>query len=426
MKGPLFSRLWAQSPSVFSKLVPVTGNLLEEGLVFHCAATVKFDEALRLSIEMNVLGTQRLIALCHMIRNLSVLVHVSTAYANCDKSSLFEQIYPPPVPPTKLFEAIDWMDDHMINAMTPFLLGNRPNTYTLTKALAEVQLAEDALQLPVIIVRPSIIGAMWRDPLPGWTDNINGPTGIFAACGKGVLTNMCGSNSSKADIIPVDIVSNLIIVAASYRLNLKCEKIPVVHCCSGTLNPIHWDHIVNFLQCFFREYPLDQCYRVPSTHFHSSRLLFLLNFYLKHMGPAYIIDFFCVLTGRKKKFTRMYGKVWRMVETLHYFTTRGWNFETNGLLEIWNSISDDDKQVFNFDVRQIDWDSYLFDYLMGIKRYILGENLEELPRARGNLIRLKMYSTLFSAIFWWSAIRLFARCVFLFLMIFFEFFVLPY
>lgn len=32
---------------------------------------------------------------------------------------------------------------------------------------------------------------------------------------------MCGSNSSKADIIPVDIVSNLIIVAASYRLNLK-------------------------------------------------------------------------------------------------------------------------------------------------------------------------------------------------------------
>lgn len=42
---------------------------------------------------------------------------------------------------------------------------------------------EDARRLPVIIVRPSIIGAMWRDPLPGWTDNYNGPTGIFAAVG---------------------------------------------------------------------------------------------------------------------------------------------------------------------------------------------------------------------------------------------------
>lgn len=42
---------------------------------------------------------------------------------------------------------------------------------------------EDARRLPVIIVRPSIIGAMWQDPLPGWTDNYNGPTGIFAAVG---------------------------------------------------------------------------------------------------------------------------------------------------------------------------------------------------------------------------------------------------
>lgn len=45
----------------------------------------------------------------------------------------------------------------------------------------QTQLVEDAKQLPVIIIRPSIVGAMWKDPLPGWTDNINGPTGIFAA-----------------------------------------------------------------------------------------------------------------------------------------------------------------------------------------------------------------------------------------------------
>uniref|UniRef100_A0A183ESB2 Sterile domain-containing protein n=1 Tax=Gongylonema pulchrum TaxID=637853 RepID=A0A183ESB2_9BILA len=27
-------------------------------------------------------------------------------------------------------------------------------------------------------------------------------------------------------------------------------------------------------------------------------------------------------------------------------------------------------QIFNFDVRQLDWNSYLFDYLMGVKRYV--------------------------------------------------------
>lgn len=421
VEGPLFDRLRRENSCAFSKLIPIGGDLMEEGLglnqldihrlcddvgiVFHCAATVKFDEALRISVEMNVLGTQRLIALCHKMRNLIAIVHASTAYANCDKSETVESIYPPPVPPSKLFDAIDWMDDEMINAVTPHLLGKRPNTYTLTKALAEVQLIEDARQLPLIIIRPSIIGAMWREPLPGWTDNINGPTGIFAACGKGVLTSMCGSVSSKADIIPVDIVSNMMIVAAAHRASTKYEKIPVMHCCSGALNPIKWDRIVNFLQCFFRAYPLNQCYRIPSTHFHSSRTLFELNFYLKHLGPAYLMDFIYRLIGRNHQFVRLYGKVWRMVQTLHYFTTRGWTFESKNLVTLWESLSDEDKQIFNFDVRQLDWDSYLFDYLMGVKRYVIKERLEELPKARRNLSWLKFYSIICNACFWWLFVR---------------------
>lgn len=44
-------------------------------------------------------------------------------------------------------------------------------------------------------------------------------------------------------------------------------------------------------------------------------------------------------------------------------------------------------QQFNFDIRQLDWDSYLFDYVMGIKRYILKDDLEKLQVARANLAR---------------------------------------
>ncbi|VDK41980.1 unnamed protein product [Anisakis simplex] len=420
LKGPLFDRLRSQNPDAFAKLIPVGGNLLEQDLGLSepdmhllCdevgIATVKFDEALRLSIEMNVMGTQRLLALCHKMRNLIVIVHASTAYANCDKSETMECVYPPPVPPNKLLDAVEWMDDNMLRSVTPHLLAQRPNTYTLTKALAEVQLIEDARMLPLIIIRPSIIGAMWKEPLPGWTDNINGPTGIFAACGKGLLTNMCGSNHSKADIIPVDIVSNMLIVAAAYRNNIRCDMIPVVHCCSGQLNPIRWKHIVDFLEVFYREYPLNECYRLPSTHFHTSRVLFKLNYYYKHLIPAYLIDFICRITGRNQQFVRIYGKIWRMVETLHYFTTRGWNFETKGLLTMWDWMCDEDKQVFNFDVRQVNWDSYLFDYLMGVKRYLMKDRLEDIPKAKNNLHWLKIYSAIANAGFWWMFVRTFAR-----------------
>ena len=58
------------------------------------------------------------------------------------------------------------MSDDMVEAITPHLLGDHPNTYTFTKCLAEYVLAEQAQDLPVVIFRPSIIGASLREPVP--------------------------------------------------------------------------------------------------------------------------------------------------------------------------------------------------------------------------------------------------------------------
>lgn len=41
-------------------------------IVFHSAATVKFDEKLKLSVTINMLGTQRLVELCHRMASLDV------------------------------------------------------------------------------------------------------------------------------------------------------------------------------------------------------------------------------------------------------------------------------------------------------------------------------------------------------------------
>lgn len=43
-------------------------------IVFHSAATVKFDEALKLSVAMNLLGTKRLIQLCYKMTKLEVII----------------------------------------------------------------------------------------------------------------------------------------------------------------------------------------------------------------------------------------------------------------------------------------------------------------------------------------------------------------
>lgn len=65
-----------------------------------------------------------------------------------------------------------------------------------------------------------IVIPIWKEPLPGWTDNINGPMGLLIGAGKGVLRTMYGSGDNFADYVPVDIIANSLIIAAyAYATN---------------------------------------------------------------------------------------------------------------------------------------------------------------------------------------------------------------
>lgn len=60
-----------------------------------------------------------------------------------------------------------WMSDDIIESLTQSMIAPRPNTYTYTKAIAETLLVElcAASHLPCAIVRPSIVGASWQQPI---------------------------------------------------------------------------------------------------------------------------------------------------------------------------------------------------------------------------------------------------------------------
>ncbi len=64
----------------------------------------------------------------------------------------------------------------MAESLTKHFVGTRPNTYTFTKSIAEALVASYSRELPVAIVRPSIIGSTWKGPIAGWVDNFNGAT----------------------------------------------------------------------------------------------------------------------------------------------------------------------------------------------------------------------------------------------------------
>jgi alcohol-forming fatty acyl-CoA reductase len=89
------------------------------------------------------------------------------------------------------------------------IMGNFPNTYTFTKRMAEHLLVENnAKNLPMYIIRPSIIGASLEEPFPGWTDSIGLAGGLYLLAGLGLLREIPGDPNNIGDIVPVDIVTN--------------------------------------------------------------------------------------------------------------------------------------------------------------------------------------------------------------------------
>lgn len=69
------------------------------------------------------------------------------------------------------------------------ILGPWPNTYTFTKSMGERTLKKRRpANMPVVLIRPSIITASVREPYPGWTDTLSAAGGLSLAGATGILS----------------------------------------------------------------------------------------------------------------------------------------------------------------------------------------------------------------------------------------------
>ena len=196
---------------------------------------------------------------------------MSTAYANCDRTEIEEEVYPAQASAEKLIDAIGWIDSEILDSITPKLIQNKPNTYTYTKAIAETLVADEHKEIPCSIVRPSIVGASWREPFPGWIDNFNGPTALFPATGTGVLQSMLGDKKCIADIVPVDIPVNLMIASAWYSSKNKSDNFMVYNCTSGQINKFTWGMLEDFGREFFLQNPFQNVILIPNPRFTTNK-----------------------------------------------------------------------------------------------------------------------------------------------------------
>ncbi len=82
-----------------------------------------------------------------------------------------------------------------------------PNTYTLTKSLAESLIAKHGAGLPVAVVRPAIVETSVSKPFLGWNEGINTSASLSYLLGT-YFRQLPSNKSKRLDIVPVDAVCN--------------------------------------------------------------------------------------------------------------------------------------------------------------------------------------------------------------------------
>ncbi|RHY75602.1 hypothetical protein DYB34_010869, partial [Aphanomyces astaci] len=303
ISSPIFNRLRAERPADFdsfirSKLVAIGGDINSASLgmsaqdaqllidrvnvVVHSAASVSFNEPLDVAVEvhilssMNTLGAMYMLSFSKQIKRLVAYVHVSTAYVNSNRRNC-----------TLLEKQASSTED--IEKLHLNLIGTYPNTYTLTKSMAEHMLAKHRAHV----------------------DQLAAAGAIFLAGGMGLLTILPGDPRSIADIVPVDFVVNAILLSAFAKAKEPTGAAPlVVH--SGTSDPreqpLRWRVPIGTVSSFLR-------YTLPSSAYST---IANASGNVHHMNQA----------------SRLWKLTWRarqLVEIFKPFTENQWVFSADGL-----------------------------------------------------------------------------------------------
>ncbi|XP_020290772.1 putative fatty acyl-CoA reductase CG5065 isoform X2 [Pseudomyrmex gracilis] len=397
---PLFRRLHEQKPQIFKKVIPLNGDILSDNLglttvqrecliqevnvVFHLAASLRMEAKMKDSIKMNTMSTHTVLKLAKQMKHLQVFVHLSTAYCHVDQDELGEHIYDSPHDPHDIMRLVEWLDEEAIDFITPKLLGSHPNCYTYSKQLTETLVANEYPNLPCIIARPSIVCPILLEPVPGWVDTLNGIGGIIVGVGKGVIRSIHCTPTYYAEIIPVDIAINWLIVF-SYMIGtskIKSKSIPVYNITQGNVRPITWGEMLEKGRKIIYDYPFEGQVWYPDGAIRTNKYVHNLFVFFFHIIPAYLIDFLMLIFRQKRFMDRIQKRISVGLEVLQYFTTKNWKFCNDKGIAIANKQSPADQKLFPIAILHPDEDKYTMDIILGLRQYYMKEDLSTLPKAR--------------------------------------------
>ncbi|XP_019872635.1 putative fatty acyl-CoA reductase CG5065 [Aethina tumida] len=420
----LFDSLKESNIGALSKIKPIDGDVSKLNLgiseadtntlienvsvIFHAAASVRFDDPLQDAILLNTRGTREIVLLAKKMKKLRSFIHVSTTYCNTDRKVIGEEIYPPHADWQQSIELAENYDRHVLDVLTAKYTGTLPNTYTFTKSMAE-HVIKDLCdgQLPVSIIRPSIVISSVKEPFPGWIDNFNGPVGLLVAAGKGVMRSIYTNPNVRADYVPVDLAIKAIILTA-WAKGVQSEeerlKLNIFNCSNNRVQAVTSRELVQIGRRLCWEYPLENMLWYPNGNWITTNYyVHFIKMIFYHLIPALFVDGLLKLTNHKPMLVKVHRRIFIANMALEFFIMQEWTFINENILELETKIPEQNREEFAYDKYSPLTIPYVFfkNGIIGAKKYLLKEN-SNLESDRRAATRLWIVSIIFNALWYYT------------------------
>ncbi|GJQ78022.1 hypothetical protein Trydic_g2370 [Trypoxylus dichotomus] len=402
--NPLFQKVRElKGAQIFEKCVAIVGDVTKDNLglsvedretlkgeveyVIHAAATVRFDEPLKSALLINTKGVFSSLQLAEEMQKLKCFAYISTTFCHPEEEVLEEKVYRSSHNPEKFIKVADWFDDNTIAAMAKTLLDKVPNTYTFSKALAEDLVADAMDTIPAIILRPSIVIPVWKEPLPGWFDNVNGPIGVLIAAGKGVLRTMYGNKDMYADIISVDAAVDGVFVYCAYSIINRFET-RVYNICTNREVGLTWQGIYELSEkVFIDEVPFDLILWTPGGGMTNCKIAYYFMLVFKQLIPALLIDTLLPLFGYKPFLWRTQMRIINGLDIFRYYTSRQWMFDNGNVIIMREWLNSKESSRYAVYTQDMNYEQYMMNGILYARKF-LKEPDENLPLARRRIKRM--------------------------------------
>ncbi|XP_065850026.1 fatty acyl-CoA reductase 3-like isoform X1 [Euphorbia lathyris] len=384
----------------------LTDELLKEvDYVVNCAASTNFNERYDVALGINTFGALNVMNFAKKCDKVKMLVHVSTAYVCGEDGGLIlekplslgkskngstkvEIEVEKKLVQEKLAQLLSENASQKETAIAMKKLGLEraklhgwPNTYVFSKAMSEMHLVASKDNLPLVIIRPSMIISTYQEPFPGWIEGAKTIDSVIAAYGKGRLECFVYNPETVYDLIPADMVVNNMIVAMVAREKKYSTEI-VYQSGSSSRNQVTLSNIDDFMYRYFAANPLFEKDGKP-IQYHNLTLINSMSAYRLYLAIQYLLPFKALqlASSFSKRYEDMYMTLGlkirlltRFVEFYKPYTYLMGIFDDTNSENLRKALKEtcptNEAEIFNFDPTTVDWDDFVVGHhIPGLVKY---------------------------------------------------------